>query len=106
MKKYLKLIIVLLFCKSFYLMAQFRNKNKKEKPVNQEYLLIKDNLYFGKYEVSLHEYFAFLNELKISGRNDVYEKCKIDSLKVDSIFKKNIYAFDNGLLEKRKVTRR
>ena len=96
MKKYLTLIIVLLFCNSFYLKAQFSKKNKKEKPVNQEYLLIKDNLYFGKYEVSMHEYFDFLNKLKISGRNDVYEKCKIDSLKVDSIFKKNFYAFDNG----------
>ena len=96
MKKYLTLIIVLLFCNSLYLKAQFRKKNKKEKPVNQEYLLIKDNLYFGKYEVSMHEYFVFLIELKISGRNDLYEKCKIDSLQLDSILKKNVYAFDNG----------
>jgi hypothetical protein len=33
-------------------------------------------VYFGKYEVSYYEYFVFINDLRNSGYNELYEKYK------------------------------
>ncbi len=96
MKRSITLIFAILFFNFYCSFAQFRKKSKTEKPLLQEYVLIKENLLFGKYEVSLHDYFTFLNELKKSGRMDLYERYKIDSLKIDSIFKMNYFAYENG----------
>jgi formylglycine-generating enzyme required for sulfatase activity len=96
MKRSITLIFAILFFNFNFSFAQFRKKSKREKPVQEEYVLIKDNLYFGKYEVSLHDYFTFLNDLKRLGRMDLYERYKIDSLKIDSIFKMSYFAYENG----------
>lgn len=94
MQKNITLIIALIVCNFYYANAQFSNDNKWAKPKQQEYLLVKDSLYFGKYEVSYYEYLAFLGELKLSGKSDLYELYKIDSLEVDSLFKKTNYGFE------------
>jgi formylglycine-generating enzyme required for sulfatase activity len=72
-------------------MAQYRNKNKKIKIYQQEYLPVKGDVYFGKYEVSYYEYFVFLNDLRNSGNKELFEKYKIDSLSIDSNYKSNHY---------------
>jgi hypothetical protein len=86
MRKVILFFIVILILDAHSSMAQYKHKNKKLKIYQQEYMPVKGDIYFGKYEVSFYEYFAFLNDLKKSGNSQLYEKCKIDSLSVDSIF--------------------
>lgn len=67
----------------------FKNK-KKNKLLIQEYLPINDSLYVGKYEVSISDYFDFMDDLKSNSRLDLF-----DNYIVDTLFKKIIIGYRN-----------
>lgn len=68
--------------------AQLFKKKKKNKLLTQEYLPVNDSLYLGKYEVSISDYFAFMDDLKANERLDL-----IDNYVIDSLFNKNIIIY-------------
>jgi formylglycine-generating enzyme required for sulfatase activity len=58
--------------------AQFFKHKKKSKLLIQEYLPINDSLYVGKYEVSISDYFAFMDNLKANERLNLFDNYIIE----------------------------
>jgi len=69
--------ISLAFCQQTN--AQFFKTKKKSKLLVQEYLPINDSLYVGKYEVSISDYTAFMDDLKANGRLNLIDQYVVDS---------------------------
>ncbi len=65
--------------------AQLFKKKKKTKLLIQSYLPVNDSLYFGKYEVSISDYFAFMDDLKANKRLDLFDNYIIDTLLYNKI---------------------